>query len=195
MATKKKAKTTAKKARATSAKKAAPRRAAAAGRRPARAAGSKASKTSAKKASVRAKAKAPARAKAKAPARPKAKALARPAARSGAARAKPIQRRDRAGHLEPHYAADLREKAGGHEGEPEGFVAGPRSKDDLVEELGEEFVTEATSAEHEGEDVLDQEVPEERGGPFVQTTGDQEFAHGTDPSNPKGASREPFPRT
>jgi hypothetical protein len=125
----------------------------------------------------------------------RAKAKAAPRARAGAARAKPIRRRDRPGHLDPKYAAGLREKAGEREAAPTSFLTRPRSRDDLVEELGEEFVTEATSAEHEGEDVLDQEVPEERGGPFVETTGDQEFGHGVDPSNPKGASREPFPRT
>jgi hypothetical protein len=196
MATKKKAKKTAKKAKATPAKKAAARRVAAAARKPARAARPKAPKKAAKKPAARAKAKPSARAKAKPSARAKAKPSARAATRgASAARAKPIKRRDRAGHMDPHYAADLRKKSGERGGEPEGFIARARSKDDLVEELGEEFVTEATSAEHEGEDMQDQEVPEERGGPFVQTTGDQEFAHGTDPSNPKGASREPFPRT
>ena len=31
--------------------------------------------------------------------------------------------------------------------------------------------------------------------PFVETRADTEFAHGTDPSNPKTSTREPFPRT
>jgi hypothetical protein len=175
MVTKKKAKKGAKKSKAAPAKKAARKRAAAAAR-PTRAA--------ARKAPKKARAKVASKARAKAPPRGKA-----------GARAKPIQRRDRPGHIDPKYGDDLRHKGVPADADPNSFLDRPRSRDDLVEELGEEVVTEATSAEHEGEDVLDQEVPEERGGPFVETTGDTEFGHGTDPSNPKGASREPFPRT
>jgi len=143
---------------------------------------SAAKKTGAKKQAVRPTArKAPRAAKGK-------RAAASPA------RAKPIQRRDATGHLNAKYASELRALSS-RDAEPSSFVAKPRSTDDLVEELGEEFVSQATSAEHEGEDVLNQEVPEERGGPFVETSGDQEFAVGTDPSNPKDATREPFPRT
>jgi hypothetical protein len=130
------------------------------------------------------------------------KALApskKPAARKPAARkptlAKAIRRRDGAGHLDPQYAADLRAKSTRPERDPDAFLNRPRSKDDLVEELGEEMVGEATSAEHEGGDIQDQEVPEERGGPFVETTGAEEFGHGIDGSNPRGAKREPFPTT
>lgn len=125
------------------------------------------------------------------------KATARGAAPKRAkARAKPLLRReDHPGHLDPKYAAALRRQSGRPEPEPESFLDQPRSKDDLVEELGEEFVGEVTSGEHEGEDLQDQLVPEERGGPFVETPAGTEFAQGTDPSNPKGATREPFPRT
>jgi hypothetical protein len=122
----------------------------------------------------------------------KAPPAARPAARH--ARAKPIRRRDATGHLNPSYAAGLRALSE-HESETSSFVERPRSSDDLVEELGEEFVSQATSAEHKGEELLDQVVPEERGGPFVETSGAQEFADGTDESNPKDATREPFPKT
>jgi hypothetical protein len=124
-----------------------------------------------------------------------ARHVAKPVARRAAAKAPPVRRRDHEGHIDPKYAAELRAKSGGREEDPRGFIDRPRANDDLVEELAEEFVEEATSAEHEGEDVLDQEVPEEVGGPFVETTADQDFAHGTDPSNPKGAKREPFPTT
>jgi hypothetical protein len=106
-----------------------------------------------------------------------------------------VERRDHAGHMDPRYAAELLAKSGGRQPEPRSFVERPRSKDDLVEQLGEEVVAEATSAEHEGEDVLDQQVPEERGGPFVETRANEELARGTDPSNPKNARREPFPTT
>ena len=135
------------------------------------------------------------------PATRKSAATAKPATR-GTARAKPvagktqaIRRRDGAGHLDPKYAAELRARIGRPEVDPEAFVEGSRSRDDLVEELGEEVIETATSGEYEGEDALNREVPEERGGPFVNTTGAEEFAHGTDASNPKGAKREPFPTT
>ena len=57
------------------------------------------------------------------------------------------------------------------------------------------MVATATTGEYEAESVREQDVPEEVGGPFVETTAREEFGHGTDPSNPKGATREPFPRT
>jgi hypothetical protein len=110
----------------------------------------------------------------------------------------PIKRRDGAGHLDAHYSADLRRKSletAAPKNDGDAFLRGARSKDDLAEQLGEEFVASATTGEAEGEDVLNQDVPEERGGPFVVSTGGVEFAEGTDASNPKGAKREPFPRT
>jgi hypothetical protein len=176
MGTKKKAKKKAKKSKAAPPAKKAARKRAAASARPRGGAARKAAK----------------KARAKAASRPSTKASPRAAA---GARAKPIRRRDRPGHIDPKYAADLRQKGVAPDEDPSSFLDRPRSRDDLVEELGEEVVTQATSAEHEGEDVLNQEVPEERGGPFVETSGDTEFGHGTDASNPKGASREPFPRT
>jgi hypothetical protein len=107
-----------------------------------------------------------------------------------------MHREDRPGHLDPRYAAQLREQSGPREEEPRAFIDQPRSpNDDLAEERGEEVVEKATSGEDEGEEMLDQIVPEEQGGPFVETNAAQEFGHGTDPSNPKGAKREPFPRT
>jgi hypothetical protein len=134
------------------------------------------------------KASAPAK---KAPGRKASKPKAAPAAR-----AKPLMRReDRAGHLDPRYAAELRSRVDREPTEPRGFISRARSKDDLVEELGEEFVGTATSGEYEGQDAQNLYVTEERGGPFVETTANQEFARGTDASNPKGSTREPFPRT
>jgi len=108
-----------------------------------------------------------------------------------------IRRRDGAGHLDPAYrAALLRESGKGHAADGgKAFLGRPRSADPLAEQLGEEWVKTATSGEDEGNEVLDQKVPEEDGGPFVETTGGEEFAHGTDASNIKGATREPFPKT
>ena len=90
----------------------------------------------------------------------------------------------------------LREQSGPKEQDPPAFLEVPRSPlDDFAEERGEEVVEKATSGEDEAEDALDQIVPEEQGGPFVETSGRTEFAHGTDESNIKGATREPFPKT
>ncbi len=110
---------------------------------------------------------------------------------------KKVRRYDRPGHLNPKYAEELHAKSGASVDEGRAFVAGARGvRDDLAEELGEEAVEKATSGGADvGEEALDQVVPEEQGGPFVETTGDREFADGVDPSNPEGATREPFPTT
>jgi hypothetical protein len=98
--------------------------------------------------------------------------------------------------LDPEYAKDLRALSRDSvppEAEP--FVSRSHTRDDLAENLAEEAIATATSGEDDREDVANQDVPEERGGPFVVTTAGQEFADGTDESNPKTATREPFPRT
>jgi hypothetical protein len=69
-----------------------------------------------------------------------------------------------------------------------------RAKDDLAEELAEEFLKSATSAEESFPETLETEQPEEEGGPFITTTAKEEFAKGTDASNPRGAEAEAFPR-
>jgi hypothetical protein len=102
-----------------------------------------------------------------------------------------LKRRDGAGHLDPKYAADLRERLK------------ERPKDDnraftsdaLSRELGEEFVETVTSGEDEGNEIRDKRTTEELGGPFTVSSGGTEFASGVDPSNPKTSTREPFPRT
>ena len=66
-------------------------------------------------------------------------------------------------------------------------------KDDLAQELAEEFLMAATSGEYVSEDEMDQEVPEESGGPFVISSSRAEFASGTDDSNPVDAKREAVP--
>jgi len=78
------------------------------------------------------------------------------------------------------------------------FIRDPESgpahtRDDLAENLAEQFLSSATSAEDVAPDELDREVPEESGGPFVETSGSTEFARNTDASNIPGANREPFP--
>jgi len=75
--------------------------------------------------------------------------------------------------------------------DPDGGPA--RTSDDLAEELAEEFLKSATSGEYVSEDELDQEVPEESGGPFVIHSARSEFGRGVDESNPADAHREAVP--
>jgi hypothetical protein len=75
----------------------------------------------------------------------------------------------------------------------DGTGAPARAADPLAETLAEEFVEAATNAEEMTEDDRDQLMPEEVGGPFTQTSAAEEFAGGTDASNPADAEREPFP--
>jgi len=108
-----------------------------------------------------------------------------------------MKRQDRPGHLDPKHAASLVEK--GRESHPHdddrAFITGKKSKDGLAEELAEEAVVAMTSGEDGLTDDLDAATDEETGGPFVTTTSGTEMAEGTDASNPKGAKREPFPKT
>jgi hypothetical protein len=67
------------------------------------------------------------------------------------------------------------------------------TKDDLREELGEGYVQSMTSGQQAAEDLRDEAVAEENGGPFIVTTGATEFAFGTDGSNPAGAEPAAFP--
>ncbi|HLK38762.1 MAG TPA: hypothetical protein VKU41_18500 [Polyangiaceae bacterium] len=121
------------------------------------------------------------------------KSARRPSAKK--AKAAPVRRRERAGHFDPAYARDLLAQSGRPDAEPRSFIEKARASDDLAEGLAEEFVEEVTSGENDGANRQDQVVSEERGGPFVVTTAGQEYAEGTDASNPKGADREPFPKT
>ena len=65
--------------------------------------------------------------------------------------------------------------------------------DELARELGEQYVRSVTSAEHMADDMRDEEVPEEHGGPFITTSASVELAGGTDESNPEDAEVSPFP--
>jgi len=68
-----------------------------------------------------------------------------------------------------------------------------RIRDDLAENLAEDYLQAATQG-MEVEEDHDQIVPEEFGGPFVETSAAEEFALDTDEANPEDASREPLPR-
>ena len=75
------------------------------------------------------------------------------------------------------------------------FIDVPKTRDDLAEELAEAAVTSMTTGEDQLGDDLEGVVAEESGGPFVETSGNTEFASGTDESNIPEATREPFPKT
>ena len=72
---------------------------------------------------------------------------------------------------------------------------GPARIDDtLAETLAEEYLESATRGEDVVEDALEEVVPEELGGPFVETSAADEFAEGIDGANPEDAEPEPLPR-
>jgi hypothetical protein len=183
-----------------SSKKSAPKKAFAKksqARKPARAMASK--KAAAAKPRKAAKRKAAAK-PAKVSAAPKTRKSATPQrARSQRPRASVngVHRRDRAGHLDPRYAADLHAKSreGQETSTEDAFIRKARAHDDLAEEMGEGAVETMTTGEDEGSDDHEQVVTEELGGPFVESSANNEFADGSDESNPADATREPFPKT
>ena len=118
-----------------------------------------------------------------------------PAKKALAKKAKAVRREDRPGHLDPKYAKTLRQQSGPSTKKDQTRGAFKYQDDDVAEDLGEEVVGKATTGEDEGEDVANEEYTEEVGGPFVVTSGSEEFADGTDESNPEDAEREPFPKT
>lgn len=104
---------------------------------------------------------------------------------------------DGSGHMDPKHARHLLElsREGRDDDTAEGFVSGNDTSDDLAEELAQAAVATMTSGEEQLGTDLEAEVDEERGGPFVETSGNTEFAGGTDESNIAEATREPFPKT
>jgi hypothetical protein len=110
---------------------------------------------------------------------------------------KPVKRRDATGHLDPRYAADLRLRSLEYAPRPEealAFVDRARSRESLAEVLGQDFVQAATTGEDGYMETTNRRGPEDDGGPFVLTRARDEFARGSDPSNPEDATREPFPK-
>jgi hypothetical protein len=65
----------------------------------------------------------------------------------------------------------------------------------LGEMLAEEFLESATAGEEVVEDERGEMDIEEVGGPFTGSSASEEFAYGTDDSNPDGAPAEAFPMT
>src|SRR6185369_2312245 len=92
---------------------------------------------------------------------------------------------------ERHDSADafLRDPDGS-----DGAGRGMKTRDDLAELLAEDFVVAATTNADADGDEHEEVVPEELGGPFEETAASDEFAGGTDESNPEDATSEPLPR-
>ena len=61
------------------------------------------------------------------------------------------------------------------------------------EEMAEEFMRDALTGEDASEDIRDQPLAEEYGGPFITTTAQQELADDLDESNPADATKEALP--
>jgi hypothetical protein len=109
---------------------------------------------------------------------------------------RPVDHRDGSGHLDRAYERQLRARVrDGVRGAERAFVHGGLRANAGAERAGEAFVIAATSGEESAWFELDQMSAEERGGPFVATTGSVEFASGSDESNPSDGTREPFPTT
>jgi len=107
-----------------------------------------------------------------------------------------VLRRDGAGHLNPEYEAHLLALSrAGKEREREAFIGTERETDPGAVELAYEYVESATAAQSEGQEMLDRHMPEEEGGPFVETSAQTEFAMDSEAPNIEGATREPFPTT
>jgi hypothetical protein len=103
-----------------------------------------------------------------------------------------LRRRDGTGHLDRTYALDLRARSRANaEPNDAAFLHGSRSGIALAEQFGATAVATATSGEDAGEDSRDRIFTEESGGPFVQTTGNTEYAYGIDAR--AGVWREPYP--
>jgi hypothetical protein len=71
---------------------------------------------------------------------------------------------------------------------------GPQhAPDDLAEELAEEFLLSATRAEETHANIDDDDLPEDLGGPFIETSADTELASGIDETNPIDAEPAELP--
>jgi hypothetical protein len=109
--------------------------------------------------------------------------------RGGADRKAQPARGPRASDGHPHERPD---DANAFLPDPDGGPA--RAPEDLSERLAEEFVEAATSGQDRDDEVLDATVSEEIGGPFVETSAEEELAGSVDDLNPPDAEPEPFPR-
>lgn len=119
-----------------------------------------------------------------------ARSPAKKEAEAGLAARRPLTRDERQAAEREVESDEPRETAGVA---GRAFIDPERPVDDLADELGEEFVKTATSGEQSNEETRDEVLPEETGGPFIETSPNVEFAGGTDESNPIDAEQEAFP--
>ena len=99
---------------------------------------------------------------------------------------------DAAGHMHPDEASRLLALSG-PERDDAAKAFTEATMDDLAEELGQAAVHNMTTGEDALRTDFEAEVDEDLGGPFVETSGNTEFAGGTDESNIETATRKPFP--
>jgi hypothetical protein len=154
----------------------------------------KAKKRVAKKPAARSKAAKATRSRKAAPAR-KAKTVRATAKAKPAKRAAPSANAERKRLLREQRALERdveNESVPSKLSESPEYIPGA-TDDPLAEELGEAAVASATSGDQAIENIRDEDVIEEEGGPFVPSTGRQEFASGTDESNPEDAEPADFP--
>jgi RNA polymerase primary sigma factor len=163
----------------------------------------------AKKAKKRAEKRRPARAKASKATRAAKTKPARKtkAARTTAKTARPAKKARTVAGVAASRDAELKrllreeralERDVDNEAEPSALSESPEyipgvSEDSLAEELGEASVESATSGDQAAENIRDEDLSEEEGGPFVVTPARREFARGTDASNPEDAEPADFP--
>jgi hypothetical protein len=90
-----------------------------------------------------------------------------------------FRRRDGSGHLDPDYESLLlAASAGSSGGGPEpAFLGRPWGSDPVAEEWAGDFVAGVTSGHAEAQELLDRTLPEEDGGPFVETSAKTELAY------------------
>ena len=94
-------------------------------------------------------------------------------------------------HPEHHRTGPRKDDANAFLPDPDG---GPiEANGDAGDEMTEDFLRAATSGQDEAEDVRNQELTEELGGPFVSTSAAQEIAYDTDESNPSDSEIEGLP--
>src|SRR4051794_22137129 len=100
----------------------------------------------------------------------------------------------------PHLFAMAKPRSGRERSDDaDAFIADPgdgpaRTDDELAEEVARDFLQAATTGRGLGDEIEDEPTDEERGGPFIVTSGEDELAAGTDAPNPPEGMREPLPR-
>ncbi len=77
--------------------------------------------------------------------------------------------------------------------ESEAFIRERDKPDSFATELAQDFLIAAASGREVLAELSDEEMPEENGGPFVETAAGTEFAFDADASNPPRAEVAAFP--